>query len=407
MKPPSGVYLGWWMVAASAVGLSTNPGQFAYGALGVFMLPLIAEFGWSRTEVSMALTIFTVTLAISLPVLGILVDRYGARRVLVPSVLVFGLLLLAIPAVVSRTWHLWLLFALIGSLAAGANSLPYMRILGAWFDRRRGLAFGFAMAGGGAGYMYVPPLLQWLIDQWGWRSGYLVLGGLVLLIAAPIAAFVLRDSPGECGVAAEDAAPAVVGPGSPGPASVRLGLLASLFAIFAVLSLCLYGLLAHLVPMLVDRGAPAPYAARVAALLGVAILISRAAVGYLIDRWSATRVAAGCAVFSAAGMAWFSAGAFQGPAVWFATGLVGLSIGAEIDILAFLTSRYFGLRRFGRMYGVLFAAFLLGTAAGPVTYGALFDLTGAYNLALQGGAAMLVCCAVAMAGLPRYKSEVQ
>lgn len=404
------IYRGWVLVAASGVGLSTNPGQFAYGALGVFMLPLTHEFGWSRTEVSLALTAFTVALALALPLVGRLVDHYGGRRVLFPSVIVFGVLLLAIPLTVSKAWHLWLLFILIGSLAAGANALPYLRILGAWFDRRRGLAFGLAMAGGGLGYTYVPPLLQWLVEHWGWRSGYVALGAMVLLIAAPIVGLVLRDTPEEVGLRPDgDAGPAQApddgGEAAAQQGSAGRGTFLLLFGIFSILSLCLYGLLAHLVPMLVDRGIAPRDAAWTAALLGIAILFSRAVVGFLLDRWFAPRVAAACFVLSAAGLAWFAAGAADGTAVIIATCLVGLSIGAEIDLLAYLTSRYFGLRRFGTFYGVMFAGFLLGAAPGPVVYGSLFDAKGNYDLALTGAACLLFGAALAMLTLPEYRGD--
>lgn len=404
-----GLFRGWWMVAASGIGLSTNPGQFAYGALGVFMLPLTAEFGWSRTDVSLSLTVFTIALACALPLLGRCVDRHGGRRVLIPSVTAFGLLLLAVGLMVSKLWHLWLLFLLMGSLAAGANAMPYFRILAAWFDRRRGLAFGLAMAGGGFGYMYVAPLLQWLIDGPGWRTGYLVLGSLVLVLALPIALFVLRDSPRESGLwpdgdpgpSADNEAAAVSG--SVDTATGRR-VFVILIGVFAVLSLCLYGLLANLVPLLVDRGMAARDAAWMAALLGMSILVSRGVVGYLIDRWLATRVAAVCILLSAAGMGLFLSGAASGAPAMAATCLVGLTIGAEIDLLAFLVSRYFGMVRFGRAYAILFIAFLLGTAAGPPVYAALFDTLGNYDVALGGAAVLLSACAAAMLALPDYRS---
>lgn len=398
------------MVAASAVGLSTNPGQFAYGALGVFMLPLTSEFGWSRTDVSLALTAFTLALALALPIAGRCADRFGGRRVLLPSVLVFGVLLLAIPLVVSHIWHLWMMFLLIGSLAAGANAMPYFRILGAWFDRRRGLAFGLAMAGGGMGYAYVPPLLQWLIEQWGWRAGYLVLGGMVLSLSVPIAAWILRDTPQEVGLQPDgtDVAARSVDNGNgsetgTGPGGRRV--FVTLFGVFAVLSLCLYGLLANLVPMLVDRGASPRAAAWMAALLGMSILVSRGFVGWLIDRWFAPNVAAGCFLLSACGLGLFLAGATGGPMAAVATCLVGLSIGAEIDLLAFLTTRYFGMPRFGWNYGVMFIAFLLGTATGPLAYAAVHDATKNYDVALGVAALLVVACAATMFTLPDYRSR--
>ena len=329
---------------------------------------------------------------------------------LFPSVIVFGVLLVMIPVTVSKLWHLWLLFILIGSLAAGANSLPYLRILGAWFDRRRGLAFGLAMAGGGFGYAYVPPLLQWLIEQWGWRSGYFTLGAIVLLLSAPIVWFLLRDTPAELGLRTDGEGQ---GPGIRvgGPGDGVLGpvdqhrVFYLLFGIFAVVTLCLYGLLAHLVPLLVDRGVEPANAAWTASLLGSAILLARGAVGYLLDEWFAPLVAAACFVLSALGIAGFAFGAAHGVSGIVATCLVGLSIGAEIDLLAYLTSRYYGLQRFGAVYGLLFAGFMLGTAFGPVAYGAIFDRNENYTLALSGAAGLVLACAIGMLFLPDYRGR--
>jgi len=100
-KPPT-VYYGWWIVAAAAVGMSTGPGQFAFGALGLFMIPLNEEFGWNRTEVSLALTSFTVALAIAIPYIGKLVDQYGSRKILVPSITIVAVLLALIPLLADR-----------------------------------------------------------------------------------------------------------------------------------------------------------------------------------------------------------------------------------------------------------------------------------------------------------------
>ncbi len=401
------LFRGWGVVAASAVSLSTNPGQFAYGALGLFMLPLITEFGWSRTEVSLALTVFTGTLALSTPFLGRLVDQYGAQRVLFPSVMIFGVLLLAIPLTVSKLWHLWLMFILIGSLAAGANTLPYLRILGAWFDRRRGMAFGLAMAGGGLGYAYVPPMLQGIIGQWGWRAGYVALGVIVLSVSAPIVWFLLRDTPQELGLQTDGGAVARSGyqgtEAVPFPATPARGVFALMWGIFTVVTLCMYGLLAHLVPMLVDRGMQPSAAAWSASVLGSAILISRAVVGYVIDHWFAPRVAGVCFALSAVGLAWFAFGIGDGFPVVMAICLVGLSIGAELDLLAYLSTRYFGVQRFGAVYGLLFAGFMVGTAAGPVVFAAIFDRNGNYTHALATAAVLTLGCALATLALPDYK----
>ncbi len=397
------IYRGWWIVLASSIGISTNPGQFAFGAIGLFIIPLTQEFGWQRTEVSFALSLFTIALAVSIPLVGRLVDQHGARRVLIPSTIVFGLLLGSIPLLLKSLWQLWFIFLLIGTLAAGANALPYLRIIGAWFDRHRGLAFGIAMAGGGLGYAYVPPLVQYLVDHFDWRFGYYALAGIVLFVTVPLAVIVLREPPGELEGAGASAHLADNKPATRTNLKdlLRQKIFWSLFGVFILLSLSLFGLLSHLVPMLNDRGMAADRAALVASALGVTIIVSRAAIGWLIDRYFAPHVASVCVLLSAIGLVLLATGAIDGPA-FLAAALVGLSIGAEIDLLAYLSTRYFGLQSFGLAYGLLFSAFLIGSAGGPVIYGASYDSTGSYAAVLGVCASLLVITALVFQTLPAY-----
>ncbi len=402
----SRIYRGWWAVLVSSVGISSNPGQFAFGAIGLFIIPLTGEFGWQRTQVSLALTLFTMALAISLPLVGRLVDRHGARAVLIPSTIIFGLLLASIPFFLASLWQLWLIFLLIGTLAAGANALPYLRIIGAWFDRRRGLAFGIAMAGGGLGYMYVPLLVQYLINQFDWRHGYYALSGIVLFVTLPLVVLFLREPAGDSLHSEFPKANAYPADDKPGTQSslreiLRTRIFWILFSIFVLLSLSLFGLLSHLVPMLIDRGMPAERAALVASTLGATIIISRAVIGWLIDRYFAPTVATVCVILSAGGLALLATGATDYEA-FLAAMLIGLSIGAEIDLLAYLATRYFGLQSFGLVYGLLFSAFLIGSAIGPVFYGAGFDTTGSYLTVLRICAAILVITAFVLQLLPAY-----
>jgi len=402
----SRIYRGWWVVLVSSIGISSNPGQFAFGAIGLFIIPLTGEFGWQRTQVSFALTLFTMALAVSLPLVGRLVDRHGARAVMIPSTLIFGLLLASIPFFLASLWQLWLIFLLIGTLAAGANSLPYLRIIGAWFNRRRGLAFGIAMAGGGIGYTYVPPLVQYLINQFGWRHGYYALAGIVLFVTLPLVVLFVREPAGDLlhsEVPKGNAYPANDKPGTrPSLREIlRTRSFWILFTAFVLLSTSLFGLLSHLVPMLIDRGMAADRAALVASTLGVTIIVSRAVIGWLIDRYFAPTVATVCIILSAGGLALLATGATDYGA-FLAVMLIGLSIGAEIDLLAYLATRYFGLQSFGLAYGLLFSAFLIGSAIGPVLYGAGFDTTGTYLTVLRICAAMLVITAFVLQLLPAY-----
>ena len=376
--------------------MSTGPAQFAFGSLSLFILPLGAEFGWDRAEISIASTVFTISLMFSLPLLGRLVDRYGSRRVLMPSMLLVAALLASIPLSLESLWQLWLVFGLIGCLGAGANSLPYMRTVSAWFDRQRGLALGITLAGAGLGFSYVPPLVQQTIDTQGWRSAYFLLAGIIVFVALPLVAWLFRESPRERSAARSEAGDAPVLndlQGHTRAQALRTPVFWQLFLVFSLLSCSLYGLLLHSVPMLVDRGMTSGAAALAASTIGVTIMISRVIVGFLIDRIFAARVAAIAFGLSAIGLAILALGD-AGFAAYVAMVLIGFSIGAEIDLMTFLTTRYFGLRHFGEIYGILFASLLVGTSIGPLVFGWSFESTGSYTAILWIAASIVTLAAI-------------
>ena len=117
------LYYGWWVLLACVVGLVVGPGQFAVGSLGLFVIPLHNEFGWSRTELYLSSTMLTVALIFFMPLKGRLVDRFGGRLILFPSMLVIGIGLAAIPLFLKELWHILFIFFVMGSLGAAANSL--------------------------------------------------------------------------------------------------------------------------------------------------------------------------------------------------------------------------------------------------------------------------------------------
>jgi len=379
----SKVFYGWWIVAASMLAISTGIAPFVYGSFGLFMIPLGEEFGWNRTELSVSLSFLLFTSALCMPVVGRLVDQFGIRRVLMPSMILLGLCLLAIPAYVSALWHLSLVLALAGTLGAANNTVSFMPVLSAWFDRRRGLALGIAVAGIGLGYFYVPVLVQFAIEGYGWRAGYYLLAAILLGIALPLVYLIIKESPAELGLG-----PDGVGETEPQrSASTDVGLSSreifktrefwTLAAIFCVLSFVLYGSLAHLVPMLLDRGMRATQAAGVQSLLGVSVLVARILIGFLVDRYFAPKVALVAFAASAVGIGIFALGA-AGPMAYVAAMMIGLSIGAEVDLLAYMSSRYFGLRAFGTTCGLLLGAIVCGSVFGPPIFGQGYESTGSY-----------------------------
>ena len=395
----------WGVVAVAALGLSTSPGQFAFGAFSLFIEPLEQEFGWSRGDMSLALTLFTLCLAVTLPFIGRLVDRYGSRRVLAPSMLFLGLALCVLGWRLDSLWVLLTVYVLIGVLGAGANSPPYMRTVSGWFDRRRGLAIGLAMAGAGLGYAYVPPMVRYINDAYGWRFSFLALGAIIIIVATPLVALFLKDPPGmRTGAAREPGATAMQVSGDAWRQAVGRGVFWMLIAVFALLSFSLYGMLAHFKPLLTGMGVPGEEAGWIFGMVGIAVMFSRVGIGFLIDRVFAPRVALVVFLLSAAGMYLLSTGNAAGFAIPAAL-LLGLSMGAEIDLLAYLAGRYFGLKSFAVIYGLLFSAFLTGTALGPWAYGMAYDAYGSYSLMLLVGAGCCALAAVVTGFLPRWSDH--
>jgi MFS family permease len=402
------LYYGWWVLLACIIGLLVGPGQFAFGSLGLFIIPLEEEFGWSRIEISLSTTIFTISLIFFMPIVGKLVDRFGSKEVLLPSMLVIGLSLMTIPLVLSELWHLFVLFFIMGSLGAAANSLPFMLAISSWFDKRRGVAIGIAMAGSGLGYAAVPPVIQYVNSTFGWHWGYYTLAAIILLFAIPLIILLFRNKPADVGLLPDGIMDSNTAKNSEQELSgmSRHAVLRNrnfwlLVIIFSMIAFCLFGLLIHTVPMLSDRGMPRTNAAYVASLIGITILIVRVPIGYLMDRVFAPRVAQCCFLISAIGIGILASGASGFP-TYIAAILVGFSIGAEIDLLAFLCGRYFGLKNYGEVFGLLFASMMLGVSLGPPSFGLCFDMMGDYTFVLYLSCLLMITAALVTHLLPPY-----
>lgn len=381
-----GFFYGWWIVVISMLGISTGAAPFVFASMGLFMLPLQQEFGWNRAQISAVLPLMVIAFMISMPLAGRLIDRLGTRRVLLPSTVAFGLGLAAIPLLVSQLWHLAVVFVFIGIFGVAANTMPYLRTISTWFNRRRGLAIGLAVSGIGLGYAYVPILVQNVIDAGGWRTAYYTLSAIVLCITVPLVALFFRETPAAMGLRPDggNAAGAPVSEqsstlvGIPSSAALRRREFWLLSAIFVCIAFVLHGILPHLVPLLRDRGVGAETAAAVASAMGATVFVSRIFIGYLIDCFFAPRVAMIFFSLSAIGFFMLSATSYL-PLMFIAAVLIGLSLGAEVDLLAYLCGKYFGLRSFAEIYGLLFIGVMAGSAFGPYAFGYGFESTGSYS----------------------------
>lgn len=401
-------FYGWWNVLAAFLGLALSYAMFTVFAFGTFLQPLAAEFGWQRGEMSFALTITNLVLVVAAPLLGGVIDKFGVRRVLIPSIVLMGAAVASMSLLTGNIWHFYTMYLLIPLLGAGTLPLSYSRVLIAWFEKKRGIAIGVALAGFGVGAALVPSLSQWLIDHYGWRQAYIVFGGTILCINLPLA-LLLQESPSELGQYPDGDANA--GDQAQIKSADDIGLNAAeavrtrnfwlILGSFVLVGIGITSLLAHLVPMLIDRGIEPQMAAFCMTLLGVGLIFGRVLSGYLMDRYFAPYVAATFLLGLIAGIIILATGA-DGPIIYLAAILIGLATGSEIGEIAYIVSRYFGAKAFGLIYGITFGAFQLGSAFGPPILGLYFDRVGNYLGALWVLAAIVCAGTLLIAILGKY-----
>ena len=261
------------------VGFAT---VFIY-SFSLMVKPLQEEFGWNRQQIAQAFSLAAISVAFCSPFMGKLFDRFQPRNIIALFMACFG------AGVASLAWltpHLSqsnITAVFIGIAGSGTYQLGYARVVAGWFERRLGLALSIVVAGSGVGSFVVPPLVQHLITSYGWRHTYLILAALPLLIGVPLTLRFALRSPARLDRGREKRA---VGSHVSG-ATWREAFAARSFWLLVLgmccISLSENGALAHLAPMLNDRGVKPADAALIVSLLGASSLGGRLLLGWLLD----------------------------------------------------------------------------------------------------------------------------
>lgn len=365
-------YYGWRVMLAACLGVMGGFGSLFVYTFTVFVKPLGAEFGWNRESVSVGFAIAAMTVGISSPLIGRLLDRFGPRRVILPCVTVFSCGIASLALLRSGLWQFYATCFVIGVVGNGAAHLAYARSISTWFQRRLGLALAFVMVGAGLGAMVLPVVAQSIVTSSGWRTAYVSLGVLALLLGLPLSwrYIVERDS-------AQSRSAPVAHSGLTWQQGVRNYAFWIIVAVLFVGSISMNGAITHLSALLTDRGITPQEAALCASLLGGSSVLGRIAVGWLLDRFFGGRVAFVVSLLTAAGI-FLLARANSFSAAAFAAALIGIGAGGEAAITPYLLTRYFGLRGFSTLYGLTWTFYAAAGAAGPVLLGRTFDSTGSY-----------------------------
>ena len=406
------IFYGWLIVVVSAVGLFLGAPLVIF-SFSVFFKPLVVNFHASRAAVSFAFSLMNTVGALWIPLSGVLIDRLGARRVIIWMTLFYGLILIAALWVGNSIWQLYLFFSILGiALSSGPVPVPYGAVISHWFNRHRGLALGLAMLGIGVGSIVVPVVAQRLITLFGWRITYALFGGAVLLVPLPIVAALLRNDPAELGLQPDGDETA---PGSLLSPQGKQGMTWHeiwhnpafwlLICIFSLTGACVHGAIIHMSAIFTDRGVSAEHAALAASLVGAALIVGRLGSGYLLDHFFAPRIAILFYGATTLGLAMLWAGTSGTPALA-ASFLVGLGMGAEVETMGYMISRYFGLRAFGTAFGCTFGAFMLAGAAGVLLMGEGYDRFHSYTVPLAGFCGIMVLALLLLTRLGPYRYGV-
>lgn len=365
-------YPGWGVASAAFAGVMTSFSPIVPYTFSLFLNPLHDAFGWKRQAIGGTFAIAAITVALVSPFIGMLLDRFPPRRIILPAILIFALALASLSRLGGSIGQFYLTFFVLGLVANGTAQFAYTRTILTWFQKRRGIALALILTGSGVGSILIPPMTQWTIGHHGWRSAYLLLGSIALL-GLPLTALLVRNRP--VPVLQHETSPVSGSTVGAAFASTAFWVLCGITVLSAFSE---NGLVTNLAAILTDHGVTAQSAALALSVRGGAGIIGRLFVGLLIDRFSPQRIQTMILVIAALGtlvLAYASS-----PVVALAGAmLLGIGLGSEADVLPYLLAHYFGRKHFSVLYGLTWTAYAIGGATGPMFIGRLYDGAGFYQ----------------------------
>jgi predicted MFS family arabinose efflux permease len=363
---------GWRDLLGAMIGLGLGIGAYT-PVSSFFFRALEHEFGWSKAAAAISLIALPIT-AVVLPAAGMLLDRYGVRRVAALSAVCMSACFLWLSAMNGQLWMFYAAYLCLNVLGCATGPVSYTRTISTRFRKSRGTALGFSLLGIGLAAMVVPPVLASIFARWGWRGGYQFFAGAVL--AAGIVALLLSRGSIEGDRASHAQS------GDRLSTAAKKGSFWLLGAAIFCVSVASLGFVSQFQSIVIEKGLAPTLAPLLLSALAASVFISRLVVGWALDFFSPERVATTALLLAAVGMLLWLLGDSGAGLALTAVLLIGLSIGAELDFLSFFCARLFGLRHYGAVYGALAAFFYAGIAGGGIVYGATHDRTGTYTTAL-------------------------
>ena len=396
-------FYGWIILPVAALALfMSGPGQ-TY-TISIFVDPMIAELGWSRTMVSGLYTAGSLTAGAIMIMAGRLLDRYGARVMLTTAAALFGLAALWMSQV-SNQVELYLGFAAIRFIGQGALMLFSTTLISIWFVEKRGKAVAVGAIGSACSQGLYPSIAHRLINNSGWRNAWVSLGfALWTLLLIPVALFI-RRSPESVGQLPDGGKkntgdmPGKQNAGNKIEASftLRQAMKTRAFWLLLItgtsLPLLATALFFHHVSLMGSMGISPAVAASVYIVIGPMNMLGTFTAGFMADKIPNRYLLAASQLLMIATMLWI----FTISSTWQALvygAMMGLTIGFSSNINTVIWANYFGRRRLGSIRGVAAACMVTSAALGPLPFGFLFDNTGSYSLAILISLSLPLICSI-------------
>lgn len=390
----------WPLLLAAMVGISFVSVPTA--SLGLFMAPLQSEFGWSRAEISGGLTIFALATLPLMPVAGVLVDRFGPRRVALPGLIAASLAFAAFATMdgsLVKWFGAWVIFTI---MSVAISIMVWTAAVSAAFERSRGLALALVLCGSALAQGLAPIAARALIEEFGWRIAYIGIaagwGGSGLLLAMLFFhdRRKLRPQSSDINSITLKVEGFTVREALRSPTMYRIAFATFLQTVVSA------AVLVHFVPLLTSIGLSRAQAASFGLILAVASVTGKLLTGWLIDRAGARWLPSLCYGGPAISLCILLTGSNTLPVVALAVAIHGYSAGAALQLTTYLTTRYCGLANFATIFGIVSMLMALAGGIGPLLGGAIFDETGGYQFLLIGGTALCFLAGFAVFGLGGY-----
>lgn len=380
---------------------------------GLFMQPLSDQFGWSRALIAGGLTIAALSTIPLAPLVGAIIDRWGSRRLAIIGLILTGGAVSAFGLANGSPVQWLALWVFYSVVATGIKSTVWTAAVTGTFNAARGLALGVTMCGAAAAQVVAPPLTNWLIETQGWRMAYVWLGsgwGGLALVMAVLFLFDAHDhkrraAAAQAAMPESERTPArpVVelpglgfGEGLRNPAIIRIAL-STLITMFMGVAL-----IVHMVPLLTEAGLSRTEAAYLTSITGIAGFAGKLCTGWMSDRWNAGLVGSITLAVPFIGFVMLLE-PFRSPAlIVIAMFIIGYSSGAKLQIAAYLTSVYGGMRNFGKIFGVMGSLIAIGSGVGPMVAGRVYDVAGSYTPFILAGIPASLICGLLIFGLGPY-----